>query len=105
MVSILSAKTKLQISKTKDPIAREYTPLRCAYLQRMLHWLCARVPASPSSEQKCIGVGDTPKYIICANSNEMHSITVTTGMYSREDFMPYNPDIILDSLKDLKYWF
>ena len=25
MVSILSAKTKLQISKTKDPIAREYT--------------------------------------------------------------------------------
>jgi hypothetical protein len=27
MVSILSAKTKLQISKTKDPIAREYTKI------------------------------------------------------------------------------
>lgn len=55
--------------------------------------------------QRCVIVGDTPKDILCAKNNGMKSVAVATGMYSKEILKTYEPDLILDSLKNPHYWF
>lgn len=55
--------------------------------------------------QNFVIIGDTPRDIECAKSNGMRCVSVTTGTFSRDELAEYNPDMILDSLKDPHIWF
>ena len=55
--------------------------------------------------QKFIIIGDTPRDIECAKINNMFSVAVATGNFSRKELEKHDPDIVLDSLKDPQAWF
>lgn len=46
-------------------------------------------------------VGDAPSDIIAAQSNGILSIAVHTGISTREDLLPYAPDVLLEDLRKL----
>lgn len=45
-------------------------------------------------------VGDTEHDVLCGKSIDVLSVAVATGNYTREDFHPHEPDIVLDDLSD-----
>jgi phosphoglycolate phosphatase-like HAD superfamily hydrolase len=45
-------------------------------------------------------IGDSPRDIICANSNGLRSMAVASGWNSIEELKEYNPDILLNDLAD-----
>jgi phosphoglycolate phosphatase-like HAD superfamily hydrolase len=55
--------------------------------------------------QKFIIIGDTPKDIECAKTNNMCSVAVTTGNFSKKELEKFSPDMVLDSLKEPQVWF
>lgn len=57
-----------------------------------------------SNPSEYVIIGDTPKDIQCAKSLGCASVAVTTGHYSREMLLDYEPDIILDSLINPEEW-
>lgn len=57
----------------------------------------------PDSEQFII-IGDTPLDIRCAKHSGYKSIAVTTGNYSGEELATYQPDLILESLRNPQAW-
>ncbi len=50
-------------------------------------------------------IGDTPRDILAGQKNEVKTIAVVTGGYSREDLSVYNPDHILESLSDKEAFY
>ncbi len=58
-----------------------------------------------ANPKKFIVIGDTPRDILCAQSAGMRVVAITTGSFLREELAEYNPDIIIDSLKDPEVWF
>lgn len=50
--------------------------------------------------QKVLIIGDTPKDVACARAIGARVLTVTTGMFSRQDLAAYSPDFILEDLTD-----
>ncbi len=55
--------------------------------------------------QRFVIIGDTPRDIECAKHAGMKCVSVTTGKFSREELAEYNPDLIIDSMKDPEIWF
>jgi phosphoglycolate phosphatase len=49
-------------------------------------------------------IGDTPNDIKCANYFGARSVAVTTGGFTREQLIPYQPDFILDKLDNPEKW-
>ncbi|GAB5464759.1 MAG: HAD family hydrolase [Candidatus Kapaibacteriales bacterium] len=47
-------------------------------------------------------IGDSPKDIECAKANNMISVAVATGNYSKEELVDYSPDLIFDDLSNLE---
>lgn len=58
-----------------------------------------------ANPRKFIVIGDTPRDILCAQSAGMWVVAVTTGSFNRDELAEYNPDLIIDSLKDPELWF
>ncbi|MCG8374365.1 MAG: HAD hydrolase-like protein [Balneolales bacterium] len=55
--------------------------------------------------QRFVIIGDTPRDIQCAKHAGMKCVSVTTGKFSGEELAEYNPDLIIDSMKDPEIWF
>jgi len=53
-------------------------------------------------------IGDTPGDVRCARAIGARAVAVATGIYSREELVPSEPDLLLDDLSDpepwLKHW-
>ena len=47
-------------------------------------------------------VGDTPKDVQCARAIGAHAIAVATGVYSVEELSPFEPDLLLEDLSDMR---
>lgn len=59
--------------------------------------------ANVSDSKKVIKVGDTEVDVREGRNAEcFYSIAVTTGAYSRKDLELYNPDFVIDSMKELQ---
>ena len=46
-------------------------------------------------------IGDAPADILAARANGARSIAVATGLVARESLAAYDPDVLLDDLRDL----
>lgn len=46
-------------------------------------------------------IGDTPKDILCAKENGFISVGVTTGGYSQEELLAYQPSFVIQDLNQL----
>jgi len=47
-------------------------------------------------------VGDTPKDVQCARAIGAQAIAVATGVYSMDELLPAEPDVLLEDLSDLQ---
>jgi phosphoglycolate phosphatase-like HAD superfamily hydrolase len=47
-------------------------------------------------------IGDAPSDILAAKANRIRSISVATGISTREELASYEPDILIDDLRQLK---
>ena len=47
-------------------------------------------------------IGDHLKDVQAAREAGVISVAVCTGLHTKEDFMPYSPDIVIDSLEELE---
>ncbi|TAL69146.1 MAG: HAD family hydrolase [Bacteroidetes bacterium] len=52
------------------------------------------------STANTIIIGDSPKDIECAKSNNMHILSVATGSFTKNQLSEYDPDIIFENLSD-----
>ncbi|MBO6795396.1 MAG: HAD hydrolase-like protein [Balneolaceae bacterium] len=55
--------------------------------------------------KKFVVIGDTPRDIQCAQSAGMRSVAVTTGSFNHDELASFNPDLIIESLKNPEIWF
>lgn len=53
------------------------------------------------SSQNSIIIGDSPRDIECAGTNDMKVLIVATGLFSRQDLSVKRPDIILNDFSDM----
>jgi len=58
------------------------------------------IKGSPFDLEKIFVIGDTPRDIIAGQKNEVKTIALETGGYSKSELLEYSPDYILPSLSD-----
>ena len=51
--------------------------------------------------QRVLIIGDTPKDVACARAVGAKVLTVTTGVFGKEELMACGPDFVLDDLTDM----
>ncbi len=54
------------------------------------------------NKSEAMYIGDHVNDVLAAKESGVSSCAVTTGFASREEFLPYEPDIIIDRLEELK---
>jgi HAD superfamily hydrolase (TIGR01549 family) len=69
----------------------------CTKAQRLLE--CIKKIGCEKSE--AIYVGDHINDILAAKESGVASCAVTTGFHTKDDFLPYEPDMIIDKLEEL----
>jgi len=64
-----------------------------------------RIKGKAFDKNKIFVIGDTPRDILAGQKNNVKTIALETGNYSREDLKSYKPDHILPSLSDKKAFY
>lgn len=70
-----------------------------------LEWVKENLKIEEPDPSRFVIIGDTPRDIICAKHSGMRCISVTTGKFSADQLLEYEPDLILADLSSPEDWF